>query len=278
VSLGWHIAIPSYKRPKTIRRRTLALLERSSIPPERVTIFVASHEEADCYRESLAARWAGRVVVGLPTLCGARRFIREWYPEKALVFSMDDDVRDVLYRLDNKRVVSAGACLRHVIEEGFALTEAAGLKLWGIYPTVNPYFMKPTVTHELRYIVGALWGIVNTHDPRTYVSRDEKEDYERSLRHYLRDGGVVRLNYLAVKTAYYTEPGGMQEDRTQERIETAVRELLREFPMLCVRNRARKKRAEILLKDKRTGPVIRRTWADQPEPPGWPARVGAADV
>ena len=38
----------------------------------------------------------------------------------------------------------------------------------------------------------------------------EGEDFERSIRYYIADGGVTRFNYVAPKTKYYSEKGGIQ--------------------------------------------------------------------
>ena len=47
---------------------------------------------------------------------------------------------------------------------------------------------------------------------------DDKEDYERSIKYYLKDGGLVRFNNVCARTNCYQEPGGMQVERTKQRI------------------------------------------------------------
>ena len=42
-----------------------------------------------------------------------------------------------------------------------------------------------------------------------------RDDYERTIKHYLADGGVVRLNYICCKTKYIAE-GGIGIDRQGE--------------------------------------------------------------
>jgi hypothetical protein len=84
-------------------------------------------------------------------------------------------------------------------------------RLWGIYPVLNPLFMKKRVKLGLNYIVGAFWGVINTHEPGMEVSLDDKEDFERTLKFYMADGNVVRLEAYSLKTSYYSTPGGMQD-------------------------------------------------------------------
>ena len=44
------------------------------------------------------------------------------------------------------------------------------------------------------------------------LGTDQYEDYERTIKHYLKDGGVVRLNYICAKTKYIAK-GGMGKER-----------------------------------------------------------------
>ena len=107
--------------------------------------------------------------------------------------------------------------------------------LWGIYPVNNPFFMKNTVTRDLRYIIGAFYGIRNTHNP-TYDLQygDNQEDKERTLRYWVTDGAVVRLNDVAPNTVYYSK-GGMESPTRKADTERYTEELLKEFPQYLTR-------------------------------------------
>ncbi|MGI9214794.1 MAG: hypothetical protein ACR2HS_03890, partial [Gammaproteobacteria bacterium] len=50
-------------------------------------------------------------------------------------------------------------------------------------------------------------GVINHHDIILKHS-DQKEDVENTIRSYIRDGGVLRYNYVTVKTKWYA-PGGI---------------------------------------------------------------------
>ena len=41
----YEIAIPSYKRPETLRDKTLTILKAYRIPADRITVFVANKEQ-----------------------------------------------------------------------------------------------------------------------------------------------------------------------------------------------------------------------------------------
>jgi hypothetical protein len=49
----------------------------------------------------------------------------------------------------------------------------------------------------------------------------------------VKDGKVVRLDDITVKSKYYTEDGGMQVTRTSERIHESAKILQARYPHLC---------------------------------------------
>jgi len=70
--------------------------------------------------------------------------------------------------------------------------------------------------------------------------------------YYKRWNAVVRLNMYAPVSAYYKEEGGMQEDRTKERVEKSARWIVKEYPEFAVLNAAKKSGyMEVKLKDLR---------------------------
>ena len=100
-------------------------------------------------------------------------------------------------------------------------------------------------------MIGSFWGMVVTHDRFTYVTMDDKEDYERSVRAYLKYGNVVRLDFVGMKSNYYKEPGGMQITRTERRIAESGIRLQRMFPNQVRKNNRRKEHYEVELVEMR---------------------------
>ena len=45
--MDYKIAIPSYKRPETIKNKTLKLLSKYNIDKKKVTVFVANDKEKE---------------------------------------------------------------------------------------------------------------------------------------------------------------------------------------------------------------------------------------
>lgn len=244
--MSYKIAIPSYKRAETLKSKTLNVLLNSNVDLTCVTIFVADEDEYKIYSKAIPDI---KVVIGKPTLRGARNFISEYYPEGDCVLNLDDDISEIGIMLNEKDYTS-DIDLHKLITTGFGLALKNKIRLWGIYPLLNPFYMDKLVSYDLKYIVGAFWGVVNTHDKSLQVSLEDKEDYERTLLFYEHDGAVLRLNYVGVKTNYYKEAGGMQETRTEQRVTQSAYNLLKRFPHYCKLNTAKKsKHTEIRLRD-----------------------------
>lgn len=240
-SFQYEVAIPSYKRHETIKEKTLATLKRYGIPSSKITVFVANKEEETLYKNSLEPSTYGKIVVGIKGMHDIRNFITGYYPIGTKIVNIDDDIKGFLeYDEDAKRKERPLKSLLAVIKKGFAECEKSNTKLWGVYPVANGYFMKPKVSTDIRYIIGSFWGCINPGIKVVEVTVDDKEDYQRSILYYKEYGAVVRLNMYAPISAYYKELGGMQEDRTMERIEKSARWIVKTYPEYAVLNASKK--------------------------------------
>ena len=252
------ICIPSYKRTETLKEKTLATLEKYNIPASKIHIFVANKEEEENYRNALVSEKGSynKIIVGVKGLAEVRNFIAEYFPKGKHIVFMDDDIKGFLEFDETKpRHEKPLVSLERVIQRGFSECDKAGARLWGVYPSANGFFMKDTVSTDLKFVVGCFFGMINpgTGTNGLTIPFGEKEDYYRTLRMYELDGTVVRLNFIAPKTAFYTEPGGMQTDPLRrKKQETAVKWLLKKYPDWVTLNPTRKSGfMEIRVRDKK---------------------------
>ena len=248
------VAIPSYKRAETLRDKTLATLKEHRIPAERIHVFVATPEEKQRYEATLEAGTYGKLIVAIPGMAAVRNFITGHYPIGQRIVNIDDDIKGFLeFSETARRHEMPLRNLDGFIRRAFAESQKTGFRLWGIYPVPNGFFMRagePSI--DLKYIIGAFWGITNPGIDVLKVTIDDKEDYLRSLIMYVADGGVLRFRDVAPKTAYYKEAGGMQEERTKNRVTKSAEALHRAFPDLTKLNATKKSGfLELRLRDAR---------------------------
>lgn len=248
----YKIAIPSYKRSKTIKEKTLKILEKYNIDPLRVTIFVADEEEEKLYKESLKDTNYNNFVVGVLGIGPQRNFIERYYPEGTYLIMLDDDISDILKKITDKEMKSIDNFEEEIIYKGFDECIKNKAKLFGIYAVANPFFMKERVKTDLSFIIALMMGIIVEHSDDLVRQTNHGEDQEYSIRQYIKNGSVVRLDNFTVKTFYAKEQGGMQLIRTKEYIYESIKKVQDMFPDYCTMYiRESSGNAELRLKDKR---------------------------
>lgn len=250
----WEVAIPSQKRPETLRDKTLTVLKAYRIPSSRITVFVADKEQEKIQKETLKTGTYGKIVVGIVGMGAIRNFISDQQPVGTPIVNIDDDIKGFLEQDATKpRKEKPLRSLLAVIKKGFQECEKAGARLWGVQPVANGFFMKPKVSTDLRQIIGSFWGSINPGTKEIKITLDDKEDYQRSILFQEADDAVVRLNMIAPVSSQQKEPGGMQEERTKQRVEKSARWLVKQYPEFAVLNPSKKSgQMEVRLKDMRS--------------------------
>ena len=208
IGTDYLVAIPSYNRPDVISEKTLKTLADGGVPSNRIHIFVANKAEEKRYLDTVPKHLYGKIVVGKIGITHQRRFIIKYYPIGQAIVSVDDDVEGLFKKKSDKELTRI-TDVHKFFTEAFAKTRSEGLYIWGIYPVQNPFFMKDTVTTDLKFIIGTLYGFINRKiQPSPLIK--EKEDYEQSIKYFIKDGGVVRYNNVTIKAKKHS-PGGLGE-------------------------------------------------------------------
>jgi hypothetical protein len=255
------IAIPSYQRAELLSRKTLKVLSEYKIPRTRIYVFVANQEEKTKYLNTLDPKTYGHLIIGEKGLKNQRNFISRYFSSGQEILNLDDDLAgfNILQTHGSTFNKKENYLIKmpdfdQFIKDSFKTIKKHNLFLWGIYPINNPYFMTPKITSDIRLIVGPCWGNINRHSKDLILTIDEKEDVERTLQYYTKDGGVMRFNNISVDTSYYVNPGGMQglgRDRKKDSLESAIY-LNKKYPDLTQLHLTKKSGiAEVKLKDKK---------------------------
>jgi len=218
----YKIAIPSFKREKIIKDKTLTLLDKHNINKKDIYIFVEK-SEIEKYKNELPNY---NIVAGAKGIGKQRTAISNYFENNQVIISLDDDVEEIL---DNGKPL---ANLHYFIKDTINFLNAHHLTLAGIYPVNNNYFTKNTITIDNRFLIGQFKIFINKKhlENRSY---ELLEDYENTLKHAIWSGGVVRFNYITLKANYNSGKGGLKEYRTLERKIDEVKKFSLEYKNYC---------------------------------------------
>lgn len=214
------ICIPSYKRANFCNEKTLTTLHKHKIDPNKIYVYVANKEDYDIYKETLDIKLYNKLVIGKKGLVPQRQFIMEQWPTNKHIVFFDDDVESIdlslspLFKKHN---------LDYFIKHAFDECVKNDSYIWGVYAVFNPFFRKTKseMSTDLKYIVGAFYGIINRPNLKSIqltITKEngQKEDVERTLKYFINDGIVIRFNKIGFTTKYYGKEGGL--GRFEERL------------------------------------------------------------
>ena len=199
------LAIPTY-------------LQKVGYPRDKIYLFVVPEEEV-LYREAVASDLYGHLVVGVKGLCNQRNFITDYFDEGEIIAQFDDDVRQI----------KSEKSFREILEIGLKGLEEGGL--FGVLPNDDTRRMKDSTTSHLAFIIGCFY-IYRIHKD-LLLGTDEKDDVERTILYFKRDGKVCRYQGAGVSTSYKGGKGGLQQEGRKDRITAGVKYLLERYPGFC---------------------------------------------
>ena len=221
-------AIPTYKRYDIIQSKTLSLLNSYDIPKKDIFIFVADKKEFKLYKEVLGDDY--KIVVGVLYISKQRNFINNFFKEGQQIVLIDDDIDEIseLSKTKLKRLPN----LKKFVNDAFAECKDNNAYLWGIYPVNNHYFMRKTITKDLRFIAGGFYGIINRKSKDLKLWVEEKEDILKTLQYFVKDGIVIRYNFIGMKTKNYATGGISANIDRVKSSKSAVEKINEKYPTL----------------------------------------------
>ena len=214
----YQVAIPSWGRPKIIQK-SLNLLEKYKIDKSKITIFLEDEEQLELYKDIDYKK----VLTHTEDIGTKREFMKNYYEEGTHLLSLDDDIESVKEMIDKKNGKEIDD-LNSFVEYAFKMCEYKGLNIWGVYPVDNYYFMNKNCSTDLKFICSAFYGYIVRHS-LDFTGFKVKDDYNFCIQNFIKDGGVLRFNYITYKTKYFCKTGGITE-RLGERINISKKEAL----------------------------------------------------
>lgn len=217
--MKYKIAIPTYKRKEVLKKRTLSLLKKASVPNDDIYIFFASEEDKTDYNLGLEYK---NQIVGVLGLTHQRNFIINYFANGEMILWMDDDLKEIKTAVKDPALKGkqfdqtyAAASIQDVAVLGFKSLIENKCSLFGIYPVNNKGFLKiGNISTDLKYIIGCLYGTINNKELFEFKVFENnggaKEDFLRTCMVYEKENKVVRLNAFTALTDYYDTAGGLQ--------------------------------------------------------------------
>eukprot|EP00928_Gymnodinium_smaydae_P078676 TRINITY_DN62783_c0_g1_i1.p1 TRINITY_DN62783_c0_g1~~TRINITY_DN62783_c0_g1_i1.p1 ORF type:complete len:776 (+),score=149.25 TRINITY_DN62783_c0_g1_i1:90-2330(+) len=199
---------------------TLAFLAAQRIPVDRVTLFVADQTESDHYRRALkGSAWADvEIVISVLGNKNNRNFIFQYYPAGTYIVSVDDDVERISWKIvdgitcHTLRSLPSGGFEKLIFHAYHRMKEKKAF-LWGVSTSQNPRHMQTYGISERNGLVnGYLNGFICRPTCTELLRQfaDATEDSEFSVRHYAKDGIILRYRMYAGITSPYLNRGGLQ--------------------------------------------------------------------
>ena len=233
--MNYIVCIPSYKRSKVCNDKTLTTLKNHNIPKNKIYVFVANKKEEKQYLQDLDKNLYDKLIVGKKGLVQQREFIMNWCKEGQRIVFFDDDIAKIDLSMSN---TFKSHSLDFFFKTAFDQCVKNKAFIWGVYPVFNPFFRKarPELSLDLRYIVGAFYGIINRPKLNaiklTITKKNgQKEDVERTLRYFEHDQVVLRFDKIGFETKYYGKEGGLGTFEARLKpMEEATKKLIEKYP------------------------------------------------
>ena len=213
-----NIAIPTYQRSNIILCKTLHLLERLKVPRKNIFVVVGADKDEDMfndYYDNINSMYEGvNVIVGNNTNCKASQlnFIRtELFEEKQLGLILDDDIEDILVRVDEKT-------LRPITAEEFDTTicissnlmREFNIGLCGVNSTGNAFYMSDKVKLCKSVICGGFQLFFN--EPNLILDLNQGTDAYESCWYLDKYQNNLKIDFLTIKTKLFSA-GGLYDYR-----------------------------------------------------------------
>lgn len=229
-----NIVIPSLSRADILCQRTLPLLLNYLIDASNIYVFVVAEEEA-IYRERIKNK-SVNVIVGKRGIKEQRGFISNYFQEGDYILTLDDDIKRMEELEGNKLVILKS--LNALNEKVLTLMKENESRCCGIYPTNNPYFMKPITTHNLKFCIGAMRWYINDRELESSRTFTLLEDYEMSMKYYLKYKTITRLSFIAIEHDFNKLSGGLKSttDRSFKSKQNEVMEFQENYKLYTTIN------------------------------------------
>tara|TARA_R110000822_G_scaffold35851_3_gene100848 strand:+ start:1077 stop:1838 length:762 start_codon:yes stop_codon:yes gene_type:complete len=218
--------IPSYKRSEILQAKTLKYLDEMGIDRNEVYVFI--REDDTDYEGYKSIEGINLLAIDIKGIGATHNYITDHFSEGEFIIELDDDL-DYLIDNERKRIKS----FRELCETMKNKMEEEGCSYGGTYSVANPMFMSKCeeYTTDLRYCLGCLRFRFIRRDIK--VETNFAEDMEHCILYFIRDGKILKNNWIAPHTKNYADGGCNGDGRNYESEAKDKKYLAEKYPFYC---------------------------------------------
>ena len=192
--------IPSFQRPQKFQDQTLSYLLKHKVPKKQIYTFLRTDDEH--LEDYLKIKEVNHVVTEIKGIGNTHNYITEYFNENDFIVEIDDDLLDLIDKNRNSVEDFLQLCYKMRM-----IMLHTGISYGGTYQCDNTMFMSQCgeFTTDLRYMLGCLRFRFVRKDIQ--LATNYSEDFENCILHYIKDGKILKNNWIAPKTKNYSEAG-----------------------------------------------------------------------
>lgn len=202
--------IPSYKRSQQFKSKTFAYLLSKGVSVNDIFVFVRNDDpELESYMD--IHNELNIITTDVKGIGKTHNFISQYFDEGEYIVEIDDDMTDLLNHKRETIQDFIGVC--QMMREKLIEEECS---YGGTYAFDNPLFQGKCkeFTTDLKYMLGCLRFRIVRKDIK--LETNYAEDFENCILHYIRDGKILKNNWIAPKTNNYSAGGCKADGRNTE--------------------------------------------------------------
>ena len=210
----FRICIPSHNRPKIICEKTLTFLNKTLNEKTSIYIFTPLEQAIDYDIEIKKYEFNNLNIIfaySEYTLSEKMNMIiNDYFKNGDFVIYLEDDICSIqtLVEFQTKKHLTDILDLNKFIKKTYNILIENDLKVFGVYPVYNAYFMNYNNTTDFRFLINHFWGFIVNKDKPITINTDFKCDYEKSILFYKEYGSMLRYNHVTCKTKNYDKIEG----------------------------------------------------------------------
>ena len=217
--------IPSYQRYIILLNKTYDYLIKQNISTDDIYIIC---REDDDQLDNYKRIKSNIIITDVKGIGATHNFISSYFDEGDYIVEIDDDMSNLI---DNERKdISDFKELCQTMKDKMI---EEGCSYGGTYAVDNSMFMSgcKQYTTDLRYMLGCLrFRFIRKE---IAVVTDYAEDFEHCILHYLRDGKILKNNWIAPITKNYNAGGCDGDGRNFESEKKDKEYLANKYPQYC---------------------------------------------